>query len=335
MRFTHFLFPLLGLVLLAVVVSQADVADLIAHIESLGSATAVLILGLYVLYFAADVANWQAVSPAVPRTLRWFAELYVVRMIGDAYNNITPTASVGGEPVKAWLLKRKYGIPYRDSGASLVIARTCTMFALVLFAAIGIGLLLRRPGLNAAEQGIALASLVMVVAGTAAIFFVQYFKLSTRVARSLVTTHWGAGLRHLLRAIEDIDSKFIIYYAQHRLALGISIAAAFAAWVLGAVEACIVLRALGYPATFTDIWIMEAFVQIVRAGTFFIPGALGTQEAATYMMVQWLFGAPSVGVATAVIRRGRELVWISVSLLVATAYALGPRQAARIRIEVD
>ena len=50
--------------------------------------------------------------------------MYVVRMIGEAYNNITPTASLGGEPVKAWLLKANWGVPLRDAGASLVIAKT-------------------------------------------------------------------------------------------------------------------------------------------------------------------------------------------------------------------
>ena len=332
MRITHLLFPVLGLLLLVLVLGQADVAQLRAHIEAVGWTSFAQICLLFLVYFAADVINWQAALPQVPRTPRWFGRLWLVRMIGDAYNNITPTAALGGEPIKAWLMKRRYGVSWRDTGAGIVIARTSTMFALIVFVAIGVTLVWRRPGLDSAQQGFALATLLAVVAGTAAIFLVQYFKLSTRFARALGATRWGARLVRAIATVEDIDRQLTGYYREHRYALIVSIGAAWSAWVLGALEAWVILHALGAHLSFADVWIMEAFVQSVRAASFFIPAALGTQEAAMLVMINWLLGVQSVGVATALVRRARELLWIAASLLLGAACAATPHQVGQLEI---
>ncbi len=332
MRITPLLLPLLGLVLLMFVVRQTDVAQLRAHIETVGWTSFAQICLLFLVYFAADVINWQAALPQVPRTPRWFGRLWLVRMIGDAYNNITPTAALGGEPIKAWLMKRRYGVAWRDTGAGIVIARTSTMFALIVFVAIGVILVWRRPGLDSAQQGLALTTLLVVVAGTAAIFLVQYFKLSTRLAHALGATRWGARLVRAIATIEDIDRQLTGYYREHRYALIVSIGAAWSAWVLGALEAWLILHALGAHLSFADVWITEAFVQSVRAASFFIPAALGTQDAAMLVMVNWLLGTQSVGVATALVRRARELLWIAASLLLGAACAATPRQVGQLEI---
>ncbi len=329
-RITSLLFPVLGLVLLVFVLRETDVAQLRTHIEAVGWTTFGGICLLFLLYFAADVINWQAALPQVPRTLRWFCRLWLVRMIGDAYNNVTPTAALGGEPIKAWLMKRRYGVAWRDTGAGIVIARTSTMFALIVFVAIGVTLVWRRPELDGAQQALALTTLLIVVVGTAAIFLVQYFKLSTRVARALGTTRWGARLVRAIATVEDIDRQLTGYYREHRYALVVSIVAAWLAWVLGALELWLILHALGAKFGFADVWIMEAFVQSVRAASFFIPAALGTQEAAMLVMIHWLSGAHSVGIATALVRRARELLWIVASLLLSAACAATPHRVGQL-----
>ena len=71
MRITHLPFPVLGLGLLVAVLWHTDVGQLRAHIEAVGWRTFAQICALWLLYFAADVINWQAALPQVPRTPRW------------------------------------------------------------------------------------------------------------------------------------------------------------------------------------------------------------------------------------------------------------------------
>ena len=49
----------------------------------------------------------------------------------------------------------------------------------------------------------------------------------------------------------------------------------------------------------------------MRAGFFFIPASLGATEAVMVLVYDALLGRPSLGFAVALIRRGRELLWIA------------------------
>jgi len=72
---------------------------------------------------------------------------------------------------------------------------------------------------------------------------------------------------------------------------------------------------------------IEAAAQMVRAATFFIPSSLGAQEGAFLFMVSALTGSPPLGIAVAVIRRFRELVWIGSGFLMGTVYSRTPNGA--------
>jgi uncharacterized membrane protein YbhN (UPF0104 family) len=132
-----------------------------------------------------------------------------------------------------------------------------------------------------------------------------------------------AHVRRAIEVIEGIERRIADFYRDHRGALAVSISAACVAWVLGAVELWIVLHALDVPIGFGEAWIVEAFVQSVRAASFFLPAGLGAQEAATWLMLDWMLAAPTAGVAAAIIRRARELIWIALGLTVGVAVAGG------------
>jgi putative membrane protein len=82
-----------------------------------------------------------------------------------------------------------------------------------------------------------------------------------------------------------------------------------ASWFVGAVEVWIALWALGIPGGFPQAIVLEGVAQGVRSAMFFVPGALGIQEGG-YVVVGRLLGIPGeMGLALALIRRVRELVF--------------------------
>ncbi|HEX9791760.1 MAG TPA: MMPL family transporter, partial [Kiloniellales bacterium] len=107
-----------GLGLLALVAGQADLADLWRRLVQLGAAGAVAVVLLFFLAFLVDTVSWQLMLPSARLDAGWLYRLWKVRMVGEALNLVIPAGSLGGEPVKAFLLKRFYGIVYRESGAS-------------------------------------------------------------------------------------------------------------------------------------------------------------------------------------------------------------------------
>jgi uncharacterized membrane protein YbhN (UPF0104 family) len=91
-------------------------------------------------------------------------------------------------------------------------------------------------------------------------------------------------------------------------------------WLLGAVELFIISALLGYPLTADEILIIEAIVQLVRQATGLIPGSLGATEGALLLLFGAFAGEPSVGVAVALARRARELIWIAAGLAIGYGY---------------
>lgn len=329
LRFAKLLFLLLGVALLAVVLLKTDMHALWPQVERLGLAGMTTVMVVYALYFFADALSWHIVLPAVPLKLRWLARTFAVRMVGEAYNNITPTASMGGEPIKAWLLKSNWGIPLRDVGASLVIAKTTSMFSLVLFVGVGVFMLLEHPTVSAEHKHIAALGFAFIVLSAVVFFLMQHLRLSTHVARGLGRTRFGQRLGGALAAAEDIDRQFEAFYSGHRARLLWSFAFAMANWMLGALEVYLIMAMLGHPLSFSEVWMIECMVQLVRTVAFFIPAGLGAQEGAFAVAVGALTGFPAAGVATALVRRCRDVLWIAVSLLVASAYAVTPARYAR------
>lgn len=329
-KFAKFFFLLLGLALLGAVLWQTDLGELWRQVARVGVGGMAAVLVVYALYFGADALSWQFTLPAVGLDRRWIGRIYVVRMIGEAYNNITPTASLGGEPIKAWLLKANWGIPLRDAGASLVIAKTTSMFSLVAFVAIGVVMLLREPAFNATHKAIAGGGLAFLVFSAVVFFLMQHLQLSTFVARKLGSSRFGQRLAGVLAAAEDIDQQFANFYRGHGARLVWSFVFAMINWMLGALEVYLIMALVGYPVSYAEVWMIECMVQLVRTVTFFIPAGLGTQEGAFLIGVGALTGVPSAGVATALVRRARDLIWIAASLLLASFYAVTPARVARV-----
>src|SRR5262249_40089615 len=90
----------------------------------------------YGLIAALDGAGWRY---SFPGRLPSLPLLVLVRLAGEAINITTPTATLGGEPVKAWLLTR-VGVPLQEGLVSVVIGKTALVLSHVVFLALGLAL---------------------------------------------------------------------------------------------------------------------------------------------------------------------------------------------------
>ncbi|MGH6947891.1 MAG: lysylphosphatidylglycerol synthase domain-containing protein, partial [Kiloniellales bacterium] len=98
---------------------------------------------------------------------------------------------------------------------------------------------------------------------------------------------------------------------------------ALANWAVGALELYMVMHFLERPIAFADAWLIEAAVQLVRTGAFFIPAGLGAIEGVLVLFYAVVVGDGALGLVVAVIRRARELLWILWGLALAWRFAPG------------
>jgi uncharacterized protein (TIRG00374 family) len=320
-----------------VVISQTDLSEVWQRLRQIGPWGATGILAAFLLRHFALAGSWQLTLPSLPGGLRTLWRTWRVLMVGSALESVTPLAGLGGDPVKAILLKRHYGISYTEATASLVLARMTDLIAQVAFVSIGLLLTIQGGLLPAGWRAAAGAGLLVFAVMIGLFLLVQTQRGFSRLRAWLDRRPLGQALSEravgVLDAVHEVEDRLVAFYATQRLRFLASVGCAFLEWTGNAVAVWVAVGALGHPIGFADALVIEGFVALVRTTLFFVPGDLGTQEAAQVMICSAVGATPETGLALAAIRRGRDLLWILGGLAIGGIYSL--REAPRLAAEAS
>jgi putative membrane protein len=304
---------LVGLVLFGLLLVHADPDAVGDRLGALGW-YAPLVLVPYVVIAIFDTMAWRrTLRPEDRRRVR-FPSLYLIRMAGEAVNSVTPTAAVGGEPVKAWML-RAHGVPVAEGMAAVVIAKTALVAAQSLFTAIGVAAFLEWLGRRQlAAAWMALLALA-VVGFTLLLIAVQ--------KRNPAATLWRWAHRffprsHLVARLEGqagtLDRRLLDFYRMEQHGFFQASGCNFVAWLLGVVETQVILALIGSPIAWLDALIIETIAQPIRAAAIVVPGAVGTQEIGGVWLCTYLGMPEPVAVTLWILKRAREVAFDGVGL---------------------
>lgn len=274
---------------------------LLTELRTLSWRLAVLLLP-YSLVAVLDATGWRY---AFPNRLPPLLLLIPARLAGEAINVTTPTATLGGEPLKAWLVSRRH-VPLEESLTSVVVAKTALAASHLAFVALALALAFDRlrpaPALLLLMTGLTVVG-VLAVGG---FVWAQQRGLFGKSGRALAW--FGVGDRvagHLVRLDHQLDA----FYRNRRGRFGLSVLFHFLGWVAGSVEVWLALHFLGSPVDFATALIIEGFISGIRSATFLIPASLGVQEGG-FVGIFLAFGlSAGAGLTFGLIRRMREAVW--------------------------
>jgi uncharacterized protein (TIRG00374 family) len=324
MKALRILFLLLGLALLTAIVVRTDLSAVAGYVQHLKWGF-LAVLGVYLTAFLVDTLSWQYLIRPFRRDWPWFYALWKVRMVGAAVNRVTPFVGLAGEPVKAVLMKKFLGLEYGEGVASLVVAKTANLMALVVFLCGGLTLTISYGYLSPAYELAAAIGLAVLIIGIASVFAVQRLRVTSAVWEWLSRKHFGRRLAEVLHHIQNFDNRLLESYAGDHGKFSMAFALTFINWVLGAVELYLILWLFGHPVSMVEAWCIEAVVELVIAGAFFIPAGIGVQESAMVLIITPITGQPSLGLAVALIRRLRQIIWIVWGFLIAWRYSISTK----------
>ena len=234
-----------------------------------------------------------------------FGRLLAARCAGQAVSLITAVGGVGGEPVKAWLLRGD--LPYEASVPSLILSKTAEIVGQALLLATGIAIGWATGAVGGALLGPMLYLLLVEVVAIGGFILMQVTGGVGWAGRLLARMGAGVGVRVVDGALRD-------FYRSHWRALLLAIGCNFASWLAGAIEAFVILSSLDVPATLWTATAIEALGTGVRFATFFVPANLGTLEGANAAAFSALGWNVQDGLVFSLVRRGRQVVWIGVGL---------------------
>ena len=123
---------LAGGIIVVWLVWEIGLATLVAELRKLSWRLPLILLPQIVT----NVFKTEAWRVAFPRRRPRFALLFPVRLAGEAVNETTPTATMGGDALKAFLLVRAgAGVPVEEGLVSVVVAKTALVGSLGVFIA--------------------------------------------------------------------------------------------------------------------------------------------------------------------------------------------------------
>jgi putative membrane protein len=292
---------LAGVLIGVVLVAYFGVGNVAGAISRIGWPEFALIVGWQIVLFVVLGLAWDIIMPARDRRRFWVPVWG--RMVRDAAANCLPFSQVGGFIFGARAITLQ-GVEWHTATASTVVDVTAEFLAQIVFACIGLAILiLRVPGSKIAipiEAGLGLAVLacfafIWVQRGITSIFA----RLGARIA--------GNRFQDAKERVDVLRSELgLIYGHTGRLALGFFIH--MIGWICTGVAGWIGFHALGVPIDFDDAMAIEALLSAAAAVAFLVPVNAGVQEAG-YAGLGAVFGVPpEISIGVSLVRRGRDIV---------------------------
>lgn len=257
--------------------------------------------------------------------------LFLLRLGGESLNQLTPTASLGGEPFKAFLLHAD-GVLWTEAVASLIIQKGLLVLSLVLYILASIALIpFVLSGGHLSMFGLLLGASVLGGLGVAFVV-VQISKPWNLLARILKRFGFSPALIKGREAeFDNLDSLLAEFYHAHPERILAAFILFFLGWVTLSAEVFLIFVLMGHPLGWGASLCLDGLAMLFTSMGFMIPVSLGVQDGGNvFLSLGFNLGA-TLGAAFSIIRRLREAFWLALGLMVVA----WERWRGNDRIQID
>lgn len=324
MKRLKLMFLALGVVLVGYLVYRAGPYVLLEQLRSVGWGFAA-VLAVAILSIALMAVGWSSLlKPGASTAGLW--QLSTASVVGAAINFLTP-GSLGGEPLKAALLKDKvpthelvssvllHNVLYWVSNLVLIVTGTTTALIVLVLPARVAWLMV------GATVGVALPILGMA--------WLVHRGLAERFLKLLGRCGFRrAAAEELLEKARKADREVRRFASNHRWPFFKAFFWVFAGRALCVVEVWVILKVMSVDAGPAAVFLIQSLSLIVYIIFAFVPSQLGANEGASYFLFPYLGMTSGVGVAMEMVRRLRIVATVLLGLLILAWYT---RRSAPVR----
>ncbi len=309
------IFGLIGLLLFAYFVSRAGVGEIFSRIQRLGAGFLLILAVSSIRYIVRALAWIRCIER--PYKLP-FRDAFAARLMGDALGNIIPFVSVAvSEPSKAVFVKDR--VPLVVGLAGLAIENIFYGLTVALFIFAGTATLLLSFPL---PKGLRYASIAALIT-TVVIILLAYLiiRRQSRFLSGAVRFLSDRGIARkvttkLIPRVETFEDRVYGFYAKSQQSFLSILALDFCFHLAGIVEVFITLSFISpIPPTLAQAFILESVNRIINVAFKFIPLRAGVDEGGTGQVSKVLGFARGIGETLAIVRKGRDIFWAAIGLL--------------------
>ncbi|MDR3222668.1 MAG: UPF0104 family protein [Methanobrevibacter sp.] len=311
MKYKTPLFFLFGIVVMGTMVYFVGFNELIEKLKIADFKYVLFALIVQILSFFLFAFRWHIINKIANINIESI-KLVPLIIIGLAINNITPSSSSGGEPVKAYILSSKTKSPFESTFATTITDRTLDTVPFIVLAIITISILiLFAPPYE--EEYIAIMVLAVILI-TFLLIVIVYMSLNRKFAEKIISIalriikkfykkDHEALEKKVDKAITGFQDTMKIMFKDKNI-LYKALPLSFLIWFFEIFRMYLIFLAFG-SSNINVFVIAEIFIISTLVGMVpLLPGGLGAVE----LMMMGLFasvGVPNeIGVAVTIIERG-------------------------------
>jgi putative membrane protein len=276
---------LAGIALLAGLALWAGLPAITHGFAVLGLGGLILVILIHIpLILLMGLAWWWIGRPYAPP-----ASFVMARLVRDSVAELLPFSQLGGFAAGVRLLSLR-GVPAQAAGFSLFADLLMEFGAKIPYAITGLGLLAwLKPGAPIPSY---LALSLVVLGGLVLLAWAARDLVRCVLARFLARWQGWDGLHAFLVRKRLVPSGLL-----HAIC-----------WVLGGLEVWVTLHLMGLPVTIAEALVIDSLATSLRTFGFWMPAALGVQEAA-YVVACVPFGlGAGQALALSLVRRVRDML---------------------------
>jgi putative membrane protein len=311
----------LGVALAAYLLGHVGFRAVLSAATSVGWRGLLALCAFAFVVFAVLGPAWYVLVPRAvqPRLLVFMA----ARMVRDAGSEALPFTQVGGM-VLGVRAASVLGVPTRVAVGSMIVDVTTELLGQLVYVLVGLVILSVRaahtPLSHTLVRGFLVGVLLVALGG---LLFLTLQRrgigwISSKLAARMFPVSAGHAqtLSTVLQEIHRSPLRVLASMTLH-----------FCGWIAGAIGTWIAFRLIGVHVAVLAVIAIDSLVYAVRSMAFFVPNALGVQEAA-YALLAPLFGVgKEYALAVSFIKRARDIA-IGIPILLIWQFVEGRRAFA-------
>jgi uncharacterized protein (TIRG00374 family) len=282
--------------------------------------------------FFVHAFRWKIILDANGMKLP-FWRAFIYRLIGNSVSYFTPAAKLGGEPVRAMLVKRHHN-SLKNALSTVVIDKAMELASSGIFFVLGIIILLTSFALPRDLQ------IILLITGILIVWIIYYYysnmfqgkRVMVKIFRKF-NLHNVNKLKKYERKLIDFEDVIIGFYTKNKKAFITSMVISAITWLLMFVEYKLATLMLGLNISYFGLFLIFSFVG--AAYVIPIPMSLGSLEASQVGIFKILGLGAAGGLALSVLIRLRDLLWGVVGLIMLSFFGFNIRKTLEEDTRID
>lgn len=239
---------------------------------------------------------------------------------GYAVSYITPSARIGGEPLKAYMLNKDCGVGLRTASSAVIIDKFVELFGSAATGVVALGILFCMPNIPNEIKTLVMASIIV---SAIVLIVVYYMTIKNKGPFSSLFTilqfykipKW-AKFGDMIKSIEgrmaeffkNNKKEFILSFLCYLIFISLTI-----------LEFKLIFMMINVQITVTEVILITVLWGLMNFVP--VPAGLGVQEISQSGLLKALKGTSSFGLAFSLLARAGVLIIVVIGILIATQFS--------------